>query len=96
MLINVVVCREKPAGRKSAVANIKSEKALFTMTPKSITTEQVNKWIKSGDLEKLEITVLMGRGKQLVGKATWNDAARTYIKGVQENIDQVCIHSSVV
>lgn len=84
------------AGAASAAATtaklVKNEKALFTMNPKTITNDQIAKWVKAGDLEKLEMATLMGKGKQLVGKATWNDAARVYIKNVQnvlEELDQL-------
>ena len=38
---------------------------------------------------KLEIAVLLGKGKHILGKATWNDAARNYIKSVPSYIEDV-------
>jgi hypothetical protein len=56
---------------------------------RSITNEMITKYIKAGDLEKLETATLMGKGKQLIGKASWNDSARTYIKNVANVIDEL-------
>lgn len=82
----------KKAPSKEAKTAIKNEKALYNMNPKSVTNETVAKAIKSGNLEQLEIATLMGKGKMVSGKATWNDAARNYIKSVpkiMEDLDQL-------
>ena len=62
------------------------------MNPKHITAEQIAKFVKAGNVEQLEVAVLMGKGKFILGKATWNDAARNYIKSVpsyMEDVDQM-------
>ena len=41
---------------------IKNEKALNSINPKSITNDQIAKWIKAGDVEKMELAVLAGKG----------------------------------
>ena len=53
----------KKAPPASATNKIRNEKALFTMNPKSITAEQIAKFVKSGNVEQLENAVLMGKGK---------------------------------
>ena len=68
---------------------IKSEKALFSYNPKTISNDQISKWVKTGNLEHLEIATLMGKGKQLLGKTSWNDATRNYIKNVQSVMDDL-------
>ena len=73
----------------SATNKIKNEKALFTMNPKNMTADQISKFVKAGNVEQLEIAVLMGKGKLILGKATWNDAARNYIKSVPNYIEDV-------
>ena len=59
------------------------------MNPKKITDEHIAKSVKSGNVEQLEIATLMGKGKQIIGKASWNDAARTYIKNVPNVMDDL-------
>ena len=74
----------------AAVTNkIKNEKALFCLNPKDMTLEQIAKFVKAGNVEQLEIAVLLGKGKHILGKATWNDAARNYIKSVPSYIEDV-------
>ena len=51
--------------------------------------EQIAKFVKAGNVEQLEIAVLLGKGKHILGKATWNDAARNYIKSVPSYIEDV-------
>ena len=81
--------KKAPAGAANA---IKNEKSLYNMNPKSITSEQIAKFIKSGNVEQLETAVLMGKGKQIAGKTSWNEGARNYIRSiptVMEKIDQL-------
>ena len=59
------------------------------MNPKNMTADQISKFVKAGNVEQLEIAVLMGKGKLILGKATWNDAARNYIKSVPNYIEDV-------
>ena len=56
---------KKKSKKESAAATtkeVKNEKALFSMNPKSISNDQIAKWIKAGDVDKMELTVLMGKG----------------------------------
>ena len=62
---------------------VKSEKLLFSSS-KKINQEQVSKWIVNGDVAKLEHAFLLGKGRMIIGKATWNDAARQFIKSVPD------------
>ena len=86
---------KKTAAKKRAVASaattsaIKNEKALYSYNPKTISNDQISKWVKAGNLENLEIATLMGKGKQLLGKTSWNDAARSYIQKVQTVMDDL-------
>ena len=73
----------------AATTAIKNEKALYTFNPKTISNDQISKWVKTGNLEQLEIATLMGKGKQLLGKTSWNDATRNYIKNVQNVMDDL-------
>ena len=60
---------KKKSKKESAAATtkeVKNEKALFSMNPKSISNDQIAKWIKAGDVDKMELTVLMGKGKFLL------------------------------
>jgi hypothetical protein len=43
---------------------------------------QIVKWIKAGDITKLEYATLLGKGKFIMGKPSWNDEARIFIKNV--------------
>jgi len=43
---------------------------------------QIVKWIKAGDIAKLEYATLLGKGKFIMGKPSWNDEARNFIKNV--------------
>ena len=40
------------------------------------------KWIKAGDVAKLEYATLLGKGKFITGKPSWNDETRNFIKNV--------------
>ena len=62
---------------------------MYTFNPKTISNDQISKWVKTGNLEQLEIATLMGKGKQLLGKTSWNDATRNYIKNVQNVMDDL-------
>ena len=42
---------------------VKNEKALYSINPKNISKEDIAKWIKSGDVDKMELAVLAGKGK---------------------------------
>lgn len=80
----------KKGGSKKATSNaIKNEKALFNMNPKSVTSETIAKAVKAGNVEHLEIATLMGKGKMLLAKASWNDAARVFIKSVPLVLEQL-------
>ena len=64
---------------------VKNDKLLFNGSGgASLNKSQVEKWVTSGEMDKLEYTFFMGKGRLLVGKATWNDAARKYIKTVPD------------
>ena len=41
---------------------VKNEKALYSINPKNISKEDIAKWIKSGDVDKMELAVLAGKG----------------------------------
>ena len=38
------------------------------MNPKNMTADQISKFVKAGNVEQLEIAVLMGKGKLILGK----------------------------
>ena len=60
---------KKKSKKESAAATtkeVKNEKALFSMNPKSISNDQIAKWIKAGDVDKMELTVLMGKGNTYI------------------------------
>ena len=48
---------------EATTKEIKNEKALNSINPKSITNDQISKWIKAGDVEKMELAVLAGKGQ---------------------------------
>lgn len=81
--------QKSSAAAAAAAVAVKSEKALYTLLPRNVSADMVNKAIKSGDVERMEQAVLMGKGKLIVGKATWNDTARNYIKSVPEEMANI-------
>lgn len=82
--------RKTAVGSKKGISNaIKNEKALFNMNPKSVSSETIAKAVKAGNVEHLEIATLMGKGKMLLAKASWNDAARVFIKSVPLILEQL-------
>ena len=57
---------KKKSKKESAAATtkeVKNEKALYSINPKNISKEDIAKWIKSGDVDKMELAVLAGKGK---------------------------------
>lgn len=75
---------EKSDGRDLAKV-VKNDKLLFNGSGgASLNKAQVEKWVTSGEMDKLEYTFFMGKGRLLVGKSTWNDAARKFIKTVPD------------
>lgn len=76
--------KKSKSGERSGAASdaAKVDKAVYTMVGKKISTEQIVKWIKAGDISKLEYATLLGKGKFIMGKPSWNDEARNFIKNV--------------
>ena len=47
-----------------------------------ISERDIEKMIQEGDVESLEYAVLSGRGGSLIGKTSWHDKARKFMKDV--------------
>jgi len=47
-----------------------------------ISPDELDKLILDGDLDKLEMVVLSGRGADLRGKSSWNEDVRRFLKKV--------------
>ena len=43
---------------------------------------QISKWVKTGDLSRLEHAVYMGKGSFTKGKTAWNEETRAFLKTV--------------
>ena len=79
------VPEKSDAGGRDFAKVVKNDKLLFNGSAAArLSKSQVEKWVTSGDLDKLEYTFFMGKGRMLVGKSTWNDAARKFIKTVPD------------
>ena len=55
--------KKDTAKAEKTTKEVKNEKALYSINPKSISNDQITKWIKAGDVEKMEMAVLMGKGR---------------------------------
>ena len=79
------VPEKSDAGGRDFAKVVKNDKLLFNGSAGAhLSKSQVEKWVTSGELDKLEYTFFMGKGRMLVGKSTWNDAARKFIKTVPD------------
>jgi len=74
----------KKAGGGGKGVVVKTDKLLFTSAGKKLDRAEIGKWITNGDVAKLEYAFLMGKARLMVGKSTWNDAARQFIKTVPD------------
>ena len=45
-----------------------------------VTLDKINQWLQNGDVEHLKEFVHDGYGQHLVGKTSWNEEVRQYLK----------------
>ena len=51
---------------------------------KNITDEQIDKWVKNGDIDKLQDVVLDGKADKLKGKTSWNEETRNFLRNIPQ------------
>lgn len=47
-----------------------------------VTLDKINQWLQSGDVEHLKEFVHDGYGQHIVGKTSWNEEVRQYLKAL--------------
>lgn len=56
---------------------------------KSVSDNEIEAFIREGDLESLEYVILSGRGTDLQGKSSWNDETRRFLKRVPGYMEKI-------
>ncbi|XP_064105360.1 uncharacterized protein LOC135214834 isoform X9 [Macrobrachium nipponense] len=56
---------------------------------KSVSDDEIEAFIREGDLESLEYVILSGRGTDLQGKSSWNDETRRFLKRVPGYMEKI-------
>ncbi|CAM1307574.1 Uncharacterised protein g4637 [Pycnogonum litorale] len=77
--------KEHPARRLSTT----SRKASLTLSRPGGNLEYINNVVKDGDLDKLEELLLDGHGKHLVGRTSWSEQARNFLKNVPKYLEEI-------